>query len=151
MARRAQWRSFAHAKCDVDDALATTFALAKSVEVAVPRGRRDDEDAIARALDDGADAIVGTHFEAEMSIADALDAHFVHEHVRRWTAAKTKTKTRRRRRDVWADDDRRRGRFGRLFLRDAEGTVRGVAHGGREGKFGDANDGATRAGRRSRA
>ena len=94
MARRAQWRSFAHAKCDVDDALATTFALAKSVEVAVPRGRRDDENAIARALDDGADAIVGTHFEAEMSIADALDAHFVHEHVRRWTAAKTKTKTR---------------------------------------------------------
>ena len=94
MARRAQWRSFAHAKCDVDDALATTFALAKSVEVAVPRGRRDDEDAIARALDDDANAIVGTHFEAEMSIADALDPHFVHEHVRRWTAAKTKTKTR---------------------------------------------------------
>lgn len=92
MARRAQWRSFAHAKCDVDDALATTFALAKSVEVAVPRGRRDDEDAIARALDDDANAIVGTHFEAEMSIADALDPHFVHEHVRRWTAAKTKTR-----------------------------------------------------------
>ena len=95
MARRAQWRSFAHAKCDVDDALATTFALAKSVEVAVPRGRRDDEDAIARALDDDADAIVGTHFEAEMSIADALDPHFVHEHVRRWTAAKTKTRATR--------------------------------------------------------
>ena len=77
---------------DVDDAFATTFALAKSVEVAVPRGRRDDEDAIARALDDDANAIVGTHFEAEMSIADALDPHFVHEHVRRWTAAKTKTR-----------------------------------------------------------
>jgi hypothetical protein len=98
MARRAQWRSFAHAKCDVDDALATTFALAKSVEVAVPRRRRrdgdddDDDDAIARALDDAAHADVGTHYEAEMSIADALDAHFVHEHVRRWTASKTKTR-----------------------------------------------------------
>ena len=43
-------------------------ALAKSVEVAVPRGRRDDEDAIARVLDDDANAIVGTHFEAEMSV-----------------------------------------------------------------------------------
>lgn len=77
--RRATWRSFAHAACDVDATLERDFGLVERVDVAVPGGTRGAVD----ALDAG---VMGRRFvrcEASMSIADALEHNFVHAHARR--------------------------------------------------------------------
>jgi len=83
--RRATRRSFAHPNCDVDATVESSFAFASRVEVTVPVADDDDDDDVARALDDAArDVDASVRYEAMMSVADALEPRFVHEHVRRW-------------------------------------------------------------------
>lgn len=77
--RRATWRSFAHAACDVDATLERDFGLVERVDVAVPGASRGAVD----ALDAGVMGGRSMRYEASMSIADALEHNFVHAHARR--------------------------------------------------------------------
>ena len=85
--RRATARSFAHAKCDVARTLAQRFPFAAAVELTTTttKGERDDDDdAGARIMRELRDAMARTRYhECAMSIADVLDPHFVHAHVKR--------------------------------------------------------------------
>lgn len=80
--RRARWGSFEHPRCDVE----------ARVEARVPFARRIDAWFLSASKststtgvfdEPGATPTKSWRHEAMMSIADALDPHFVHEHVRR--------------------------------------------------------------------
>ena len=85
--RRAIARSFTHAKCDVKRTLASRFPFAAAVELttcAHEAAEVEHVEAGTRIMRDLRAAMGRTrYYECAMSIADVLDPHFVHAHVKR--------------------------------------------------------------------
>jgi len=83
--RRARWGSFEHPRCDVEASVEARVPFVRRIDAWFPGASKSTPTTSTTGVFDepGATPTKSWRHEAMMSIADALDPHFVHEHVRR--------------------------------------------------------------------